>query len=113
MNNYDIGGRGLRVDFADSDKETGDLKKFPNPNAPGNTGPSDMGQEIIQRMTPLQIVELLGQLKFMVMGNLEGARGLLTSQPHLTFAVFQVLLQMGMVDQFTMQVCCCAFIIPI
>ncbi|KAI8906677.1 hypothetical protein EDD86DRAFT_209495 [Gorgonomyces haynaldii] len=90
LNNYEVNGRTLRVDFAENDKEN-EVKVEKDPT------------QVVAQMQPHQLVEMLSQLKQMAHTNVDQTRTFLLSQPQVTFAVFQALLTMNMVDQYTVQ----------
>jgi cleavage stimulation factor subunit 2 len=83
LNNYDIGGRQLRVDFAEADKEA--------------------HEEPDKKMDPRELAEVLSFLKLMTQSNPEQAALLLQQNPQIAYAVLQALIQMNLVDTFSMQ----------
>lgn len=104
LNNYDVGGRQLRVDFAEADKEAledGDKRRHPgdqNPQSSVETIP-----QIVSQMDPQQLAEVLSYLKLMATSNPEQVHTLLNQNPQIAYGVLQALLQMNIVDQFSMQ----------
>lgn len=124
LNNYDIGGRNLRVDFAESDKEALDpsdrtheqqfqqyeqprhqpYRDERRPSQPQQIYQSTeaIAQTVIQ-MDPQQIAEALSYLKLMTQTNPEQVTTILSQNPQLSFAIFQALIKMNLVDHFSMQ----------
>jgi cleavage stimulation factor subunit 2 len=58
---------------------------------------------VIGQLQPQQLMELLSHLKGMAQTNVQDTRNVLMANPQLAYAAFQTLLQMNMVDQYTMQ----------
>jgi cleavage stimulation factor subunit 2 len=54
-------------------------------------------------MDPQQIAEALSYLKLMTQTNPEQVTTILSQNPQLSFAIFQALIQMNLVDKFSMQ----------
>lgn len=123
LNNYDINGRTLRVDFAESDKDDAPNKESFNT---GRSGRDDYGSgsrdprertfsenqptnsvqtitNIVKGMDPQQLAEVLAYLKVMVQNSPEQAATLLSQNPQLSFGVFQALITMNLVDAVSMQ----------
>ncbi|KAI8923150.1 hypothetical protein BC831DRAFT_472403 [Entophlyctis helioformis] len=139
LNNYDCGGRQLRVDYADSDdaaplgtgpgaagrkdddqvamdeygrqRRRGGPGSGPPPHHQSAGGPrplqgvtaSEAVSQSIATLQPSQLVELMGALKLLLQNNPDQCRTLLIQNPQLAYAIFQALLAMNAVDQFTMQ----------
>ena len=91
LNNYDVGGRQLRIDFAEQDKED-------------NT-PMDANQQIqnVVGQDPRAIAEALSYLKSLAHTNPELANQLLVQEPQLAMAILQALIKMKLVSQESMQ----------
>lgn len=117
MNGYDLGGRPLRVDHAEPEKRD-------NPNAPpikhglidgqpvglptGTPVPAGMTavESITQTLATMpadRLLDIMGQMKSLVTTSPEQARGLLNSNPQLSYALFQAMLMMKVVDQSVLQ----------
>lgn len=58
---------------------------------------------VLAAMSSEQILVVLGHLKALVLSEPENARTLLTANPQLSYAVFQALLMMGLVDEGIVQ----------
>jgi cleavage stimulation factor subunit 2 len=95
LNNYDVGGRQLRIDFAE-DKDAPEERKVEQNTAETIT-------PIVQQMDPQQLAEVLSFLKLMTQSNPEQAASLLSQNPQIAYAVLQALVQMNLVDAFSMQ----------
>ena len=89
LNNYDIGGRQLRVDYAEQDKEE----------------VVDTTQQIqnVVGQDPRAIAEALSYLKSLAHTNPELANQLLVQEPQLAMAILQALIKMKLVSQESMQ----------
>jgi cleavage stimulation factor subunit 2 len=61
LNNYDVGGRQLRIDFAE-DKDAPEDPKARKTEAPGSNS-AEIITPIIQQMDPQQLAEVLSYLK--------------------------------------------------
>ncbi|KAI9105937.1 hypothetical protein DFS34DRAFT_36885 [Phlyctochytrium arcticum] len=121
LNNYDVGGRQLRIDFAESDKE--DMGTAPNRGPPASEerrGPPPMNSrpqpvaassqpsvEVINQTLatypPDQMLEVLSQMKHHIDSNPDQVRNLLSENPQLSYALFQSLLVMNVVEPAIMQ----------
>ena len=90
LNNYDIGGRLLRVDYAEQDKEDQVV---------------DTTQQIqnVVGQDPRAIAEALSYLKSLAHTNPELANQLLVQEPQLAMAILQALIKMKLVSQESMQ----------
>ncbi|KAJ3163276.1 Cleavage stimulation factor subunit 2 [Geranomyces variabilis] len=136
LNNYDVGGRQLRIDFAESDKEDNGPGGPPPPrqqqmddrrppmgqqqpmHAPAQLvppiqqhapPPAQSSVEDINKTLaaypPEQMLEVLAQMKVHIQSNPNDVRAMLAEQPQLSYALFQALLVMNVVDPAIMQVC--------
>ncbi|KAJ3036657.1 hypothetical protein HDV00_002481 [Rhizophlyctis rosea] len=159
LNGYDVGGRQLRIDFAESDKdelpterrrpEAPRLRDYPPATAPSQTSqpvppiqqqaPQQSHQQPVQQpfqqpfqqslpqqtavqpqvqqqqssvevigktlstYSKQQMMELISSLKLTIQTNPDTVRTLLTDNPQLTYAVFQALLVMNLVEPAAMQ----------
>ncbi|RKO84526.1 hypothetical protein BDK51DRAFT_32912, partial [Blyttiomyces helicus] len=121
LNNYDVGGRQLRIDFAESDKDDmpdnkgyeQKMKPYPPPMPqkqpmPAPTyAPQKLSSETISAILgtfpPNQIMEVLSAVKLHVQTNPDSIRALLTENPQLSYALFQALLIMNIVEPGIMQ----------
>ena len=130
LNGYKIDGRELRVDFSKrSDTEPGgdmgpsamNYSQIPGPtqqaSQPGTNGigPLPPGVEVpagltchdaisqtLSTLPPPQLLDILSQMKNLVTGDPGKATELLRQAPQLSYAIFQALLLMGLVDSSTM-----------
>ena len=125
LNNYEIMGRELRVDFSHvAGKDDGAPSGYnaqhapPNPAAtgyqppvPGGLPPLPPGIDLQPNITcpdaisktlstlpAPQLLDILSQMKGLVMGDPAKATELLKQAPQLAYAIFQALLLMGLVD---------------
>ncbi|BGP46866.1 hypothetical protein JCM10450v2_002717 [Rhodotorula kratochvilovae] len=88
------------------------------PPVPGATGPRPLPQgvpvepgkqatdkitETIGTMAPGQLLDIMSQMKALVTASPYEARALLTAQPQLSYALFQAMLCMGIVDPSVLQ----------
>lgn len=120
LDKYPIGGRELRVDYshvgAKEDaatnapiaiQTTAAINNPPNPIL----GPLPMGAELpagltcpdaisktLSTLPPAQLLDILSQMKALVMSDPIRASELLKQAPQLSYAIFQALLLMGLVD---------------
>ncbi|OZJ05200.1 hypothetical protein BZG36_02442 [Bifiguratus adelaidae] len=128
LNGYEVGGRQLRVDHAET-SETKQQQQHQAHNAPPrqatqpNMVPPKMGGNVPQQqqpapipsappqgnaadaismtlaqMTPQQLHDLMTQMKGLVTTDPNTARAILNSQPQLAYALFQAMIMMGVVD---------------
>ena len=119
LNGYEIMGRELRVDFSHvGGKESEQHMQAPIPQQPPNGQPTstalpplppgvdlppnlscpDAISKTLSTLSPPQLLDILSQMKGLVMGDPARATELLTQAPHLSYAIFQALLLMGLVD---------------
>lgn len=127
LNNHDINGRQLRVDFAESDpaqdnnrrqqqptvqhEETVQSQTKPEvlPPLPQGTMPPpgvsaiDAISRTLSTLPPLQLLDIISQLKTLVHINPEQAHALLLQSPQLSYAVFQAMLMMNFVEANVLQ----------
>lgn len=143
LQGIEIGGRALRLDFADvGNHDTreaggrppptkgrraggagpaggGNMPTEPNGSSGRNTGPittglppdlprgqplaagqtaTDQISQTLAAIPPAQLAEITGQMKQLVASAPDQARQLLNANPQLTYALFQAMLMMGVVD---------------
>ncbi|BFZ59043.1 hypothetical protein YB2330_000045 [Saitoella coloradoensis] len=122
MNNYDIGGRTLRVDFAESESATKPSNSSnPNPAPSTSTAPPilpplppgtlpppsltipDAISRTLQTAPPMQLLDILASLKHVIHTAPDQARALLSTQPQLAYAVVQAMLMMNLMDASVLQ----------
>jgi cleavage stimulation factor subunit 2 len=94
LNGYEIGGRQLRVDYAENDKDPAVTTKQETENNVANVVASSGADKLL---------ELMSQMKYLVQTNPEQARALLSANPQLSFALFQAMLVSNLVDHQTLQ----------
>lgn len=111
VNNYDVGGRQLRVDKADHEApsaptatttSTGPAVGAAVPNATGSISIEAIN-DVLGRLSNTQLLEMLTQMKNMATANPEHLRQMLSSNPSMTFAVFQAMVMMNMIDPTIVQ----------
>lgn len=115
LNGFDINGRGLKVDYADSEMPMGpnaiihgsgqQPHSASTVNIPGAAFSTSL-EAINSTLTSLsnqQLIDLIGQAKALAIANPEQARLLLQSNPQLTFALFQAMLLTNLVEQRVVQ----------
>ncbi|KOS19243.1 Cleavage stimulation factor subunit 2 [Escovopsis weberi] len=128
LNEYEIMGRKLRVDFSNEQK-SGDDDNSPsgqNPGAPNGMPaypspqtalpPLPAGKEIppgltctdaisrtLNTLPPPQLLDILSQMKALAAAEPQRATELLQQAPQLAYAVFQALLLMGLVSPEAIQ----------
>ncbi|MCJ1399235.1 hypothetical protein MMC11_002437 [Xylographa trunciseda] len=125
MDKYQIMGRELRVDFSHvgGKDDAAPAGYQPQPQQPPNgyapppppaangLGPLPPGVDLPPKLTcpdaisqtlstlpPPQLLDILSQMKGLVMGDPNKATELLKQAPQLSYAIFQALLLMGLVD---------------
>ncbi len=117
LNNYEIMGRELRVDFSHvggkEDTVPAGYNAQPPQPPPASNGlpPLPPGADIppglictsaisktLQSLPPPQLLDILSQMKGLVLGDPVKATELLKQAPQLSYAIFQALLLMGLVD---------------
>ncbi|KAL2916534.1 hypothetical protein HK105_203967 [Polyrhizophydium stewartii] len=113
LHNHDLGGRPLRVAFADAERDDPEYEaarrmesQQPLRVLQGVTASEAVSQAVGSFQAP-QLAELLGHLKagaaLMLQTTPENGRTLLSQNPQLAYGIFQALLAMNALDQFTMQ----------
>ncbi|KAJ3711660.1 hypothetical protein DFJ43DRAFT_1107334 [Lentinula guzmanii] len=133
LNNYEVGGRPLRIDLADSDPflegkttvrgelmdgggpsdrwrsdnthKTPDFLASLPPGIPVPAGSTvlDTVSQTLATMNPSQLMDVLAHMKAFVITHPEQARTLLVSHPQFAYALFQALLLNKIVDQSILQ----------
>ncbi|KYK56865.1 RNA recognition motif containing protein [Drechmeria coniospora] len=132
LNDYEIMGRKLRVDFS-NEQRSGDDDNHPassatNPPAVNSSGLASYGSQAsslptlpagkeipsgltctdaisrtLNTLPPSQLLDILGQMKALASSDPQRATELLQQAPQLTYAVFQALLLMGLVSPEAIQ----------
>ncbi|KAH6898422.1 hinge domain of cleavage stimulation factor subunit 2-domain-containing protein [Thelonectria olida] len=130
LNDYEIMGRKLRVDFSNDQKSTDDDNQGPSGhNVHGSNGaaasynpppstlpPLPSGKELppgvtctdaisrtLETLPPPQLLDILVQMKTLATSEPQRANELLQQAPQLAYAVFQALLLMGLVSPEAIQ----------
>ncbi|PWI74274.1 RNA recognition motif containing protein [Purpureocillium lilacinum] len=131
LNDYEIMGRKLRVDFSNEQKSGDDDNNQTSihvPTAANGAGPSAYGSQAsslpplpagkeippgltctdaisrtLNTLPPPQLLDILGQMKALATSDPQRATELLQQAPQLTYAVFQSLLLMGLVSPEAIQ----------
>ena len=132
LNDYEIMGRKLRVDFSNEQKggddDANQTSSTYNPHAANGAGvlgygtpasslpPLPAGKEIppgltctdaisrtLNTLPPSQLLDILGQMKTLASSEPQRATELLQQAPQLAYAVFQSLLLMGLVSPESIQ----------
>ena len=125
LNHYEIMGRELRVDFShvggkhDAAPTGYNTQQQPPAQPPNGYQPPPVGglpplppgtdlppnitcpdeiSKILSTFPPAQLLDILSQMKGLVMGDPTKATELLKQAPQLSYAIFQALLLMGLVD---------------
>ncbi|KAF0421752.1 cleavage stimulation factor subunit [Gigaspora margarita] len=118
LNNVEVGGRQLRVDYADGDpanapsippSERSNVERPPPPsqqppqsivpqNTPQQSAIESISQTVQHSMTQAQLLEILSTMKLLIQTHQDQARLLLAQNPQLSYALFQALLQQNLVD---------------
>jgi len=124
LNNFEIMGRELRVDFShvggkDDAAPAGYNSQQPPPQPPNGYQPPVPGalpplppgidlqpgvtcpdaiSKTLSTLPPQQLLDILSQMKGLVMGDPAKATELLKQAPQLSYAIFQALLLMNLVD---------------
>lgn len=120
LNDVEVGGRPLRLDYADADPmidnsdRRGDMRGrgahnnamplLPEgvPIAPGVSA-TDVITQTIASLPPNQLMDILTQMKSLTTHAPEQARHLLISHPQLAYAIFHAMLMMNVVDPAVVQ----------
>lgn len=116
LNGFDVGGRHLKVDYAESDMPRGPA---PPPPRHLHTLQPTQSQEgggggvyanslddinaTLASMSNQQLVDLIAQTKALAIANPEQARLMLQANPQVTFALFQAMLLTNLVEQRVVQ----------
>ncbi|WFD31420.1 hypothetical protein MSPP1_002455 [Malassezia sp. CBS 17886] len=120
LNNVDVGGRPLRLDFAemdpmaDSERRGADRRTRAGAGAglppmpaglplPPGVPATDAITQTIATLPPNQLMDILTQMKGLIVTNKEQARALLQSNPQLAYAVFHAMVMMNVVDPAVLQ----------
>ncbi|ORY02712.1 hypothetical protein K493DRAFT_79620 [Basidiobolus meristosporus CBS 931.73] len=112
LNNYDVGGRQLRVDYTENDATSNaagrDGDGFHNSNDPrlsaSQSVPStESVSNTISNMNTNQLAELMSQMKSFAQQSPEQARSVLTKNPQLAYGIFQAMVAMNLVDHHVLQ----------
>lgn len=131
LNDYEIMGRKLRVDFSNDQKSTDDDNQGPSGhnthgsngapptnynNQPSSLPPLPSGKELppgvtctdaisrtLETLPPPQLLDILVQMKTLATSEPQRATELLQQAPQLAYAVFQALLLMGLVSPEAIQ----------
>jgi cleavage stimulation factor subunit 2 len=131
LNDYEIMGRKLRVDFSneqkggDDDNQASTSHNMHSSNgaaatnyasAPASSLPLPAGKDIpaglscadfisrtLNTLPPTQLLDVLGQMKTLASSDPQRATELLQQAPQLSYAVFQALLLMGLVSPEAIQ----------
>ncbi|OLL22370.1 Cleavage stimulation factor subunit 2 [Neolecta irregularis DAH-3] len=113
LNNYDINGRQLRVDYADNETaksaREAPQQKQPQLQQPPGTAPNpgetamDAIKRTLSSFSPPQLIEIIAQLKQIAMVSPDQASQFLCTNPQLAYAVFQALLMMNLVHPNVLQ----------
>lgn len=123
LQGVEVGGRGLRLDFADTEdappSRRGD--RPPGGGGGGGTGPPpskplppgvqlppgasavDSITQTLATIPPSQLLDIMGQMKALVTTSPHEARVLLNANPQLSYALFQAMLMMNIVDAGVLQ----------
>ena len=108
LNNYDIGGRQLRVDYAENDANRG-AKEVSVPIQSQNSlvneaiTSADQITATLASMDTQQLLEVITEMKSLISLQPEEAKSVLTKNPQLSYAIFQALLMMGLIDPSVIQ----------
>ncbi|KJZ73622.1 hypothetical protein HIM_06955 [Hirsutella minnesotensis 3608] len=128
LNDYEIMGRKLRVDFSNEQKsgdddggsfqpstmnaangvgmasQTGSLPPLPaGKEIPHGLTCTDAISRTLNTLPPPQLLDILGQMKSLASSDPQRATELLQQAPQLSYAVFQALLLMGLVSPEAIQ----------
>lgn len=113
LNNFEMNGRTLRVDFAESDKgHDGFNKRKAGEDGPGSRprdfdrGSSPVTSQItakVEGMTLGQLYEVIAQMKNVIAQNPEQARFILLNNPQLAYALLQAQVILGMANPAVVQ----------
>ncbi|TPX70085.1 hypothetical protein CcCBS67573_g06657 [Chytriomyces confervae] len=115
LNNFEIGGRPIRIDFAEAD--TKDEPNFSHSSSRYDEKPKiaaaqpviatgssvDAISKALETIPSTQLLEVMAQLKLMAQTAPDQARALLSTNPQLAYAIFQAMLAMGVIDANVLQ----------
>ncbi|KAJ3393016.1 hypothetical protein HDU84_002956 [Entophlyctis sp. JEL0112] len=107
LDGFDIGGRLLRVDFAESDtKDEASNRHEEKPVVPKPviaTGSSvDAISKALETIPSAQLLEAMAQLKLLAHTAPDQVKTILTSNPQLAYAIFQAMVAMNAIDHGVM-----------
>lgn len=112
LNDVEVGGRPLRLDYADADPmQDNGRGRTPNvlptlpegvPIPPGVSA-TDVITQTIASLPPNQLMDILTQMKALTTHAPEQARHLLVTNPQLAYAIFHAMLMMNVVDPVVVQ----------
>ncbi|KAI9352795.1 hinge domain of cleavage stimulation factor subunit 2-domain-containing protein, partial [Obelidium mucronatum] len=115
LNNFDIGGRQLRIDFAESDTKDEPPSRYDDQSAPAqsstyapqpviSTGSStDAITKALETIPSHQLLDAMAQLKLMAVNAPDQVHSLLSANPQLTYAIFQAMIAMNVIDASILQ----------
>ena len=111
LNDVEVGGRPLRLDFAEVDPmlDNGRDRKGVSMSAPTGmalppgVSATDAITQTIASLPPQQLMDILVQMKSLTATAPEQARSLLVANPQLAYAVFHAMLMMNVVDPAIVQ----------
>jgi len=117
LSGLDMDGRILRVDHAEPEKTgptAGRVSTIPTSAAlptnlptgvavPPGMSATDSITQTLATMPPNQLLDIMSQMKSLVTTSPDQARALLNGQPQLTYALFQAMLMMKVVDPSVLQ----------
>ena len=112
LNDVEVGGRPLRLDYADADPMQ-DNGRGRTPNVqptlpegvpiPLGVSATDVITQTIASLPPNQLMDILTQMKALTTHSPEQARHLLVTNPQLAYAIFHAMLMMNVVDPVVVQ----------
>lgn len=112
LNDVEVGGRPLRLDYADADPMQ-DNGRGRTPNVlptlpegvpiPPSVSATDVITQTIASLPPNQLMDILTQMKALTTHAPEQARHLLVTNPQLAYAIFHAMLMMNVVDPAVVQ----------
>ncbi|KAI5843481.1 hypothetical protein DFP73DRAFT_595306 [Morchella snyderi] len=113
LDNHEIMGRKLRVDFSHEGNAPDDMDTMsmsmpggptplpplpPGVEMPAGLSAPDAISRTLSALSPPQLLEILGQMKSLIATEPQKAMELLRQAPQLSYAIFQALLLMNLVD---------------
>ncbi|ORY48157.1 hypothetical protein BCR33DRAFT_753303 [Rhizoclosmatium globosum] len=112
LNNFDIGGRQLRIDFAESDTKDepppmrdddrsgrGSSSSYAHKPVIATGSSTDAINKALETIPSQQLLEAMAQLKLLALNAPDQVRTILSSNPQLTYAIFQAMIAMNVIDQ--------------